>query len=103
MARYLIKKTDIRGKSNKWVGANNEFILEIVKVEGCAFGWPIIVGWYDDKAWMKFTHKRLIVNLNDCFRHWQNPTKVEVDMFEMMIGEKYLTHYLGLSLCEEDK
>lgn len=101
MARYLIKKGDLkaRARGRTWRGSNQHIIKGVIN-DG--YIERIVIGWLCDKAWLIIVKQSGRVQkryqLNKYFKHWQKPTKAEVDMFEMVTGEKYLTHYLGIEL-----
>lgn len=98
MARYLIKKGDIKANCQMWYPVERAYIVGSIQGEEFTFPHRYVV-WVGDKAYLgTCSYPTKLWSLNAHFKHWQKPTKAEVDMFEMVTGEKYLTHYLGIEL-----
>ena len=96
MPKYLIKKTDIKANFRRWHHTEYAYIIGYTQ-EG-EFTFPYrYVKWVGDRGYLgSCSYPRKTWALNNYFKNWQNPTKTEVDVFEMVTGEKYLTHYLGV-------
>lgn len=84
--RKLIRVSDLRARNNTGSTKNGWFIRDI----GFVFYWYKGNGWYHNP-----TRTRKIV-VKHHFQDWQNPTKSEVQMFELSTGIRYITHYLGI-------
>ena len=96
MPNYLIKKKDIKDK------------FEISDVFRCKY---VLLNTLEEVIWFQWepepTYTKAVsgvngylkVYINKYFEDWQNPTKAEIDMFEMITGEKYLHHHLGIDIC----
>ena len=98
MPKYPIKKSDVEKRYPDTLVVLEEHIIAW-DCSGRSCAPKTTVYWEGRDAWMSFLQREVRVHLNHYFKNWQNPTKAEIDMFEMITGEKYLHRYLGIDVC----